>query len=595
MILSALNNYYETLLAEGKVQKLGWSSEKISYILELTQDGKLQNVIPAPDEDFKQIVPMPVKRSSGIASNFLCDNSSYLLGIDNKDKPSRSIQCFEAARLLHHDVLAGVDALAARALLAFFDLWDPKIANLDPVVENAGEELLKGGKLIFSVQTDEGPLFPSEDPEIIAAWERHRVQNNSDDEMICLVTGKRGPIARLHPSIKGLWGAQASGATLVGFNAESFESYGHNGEQGRNAPVSTSVAQAYVAALNYLLAEPNHHARIGDTTLTFWSEHHDTENSEAFNLLMFKAQPQKDKMDPMAVDAMIGSILENVAVGKPVRTNVDLKARFFILGISPNASRIAVRFFLQDTFGNMLKNIAKHYEQLQIAHAPGLVEHLTPYWLLQAVENENASKSAVSSTLFGPLLRAILTGSRYPDALYQKALLRVHATQKVTYERAAIIKAYLLRNRNRSRKEITVELNEELTEQAYLLGRLFALFENIQKRANGTATITSHYFNAANTNPASVFPTLYRLSLAHLTKLERDAPGLAHYFANQRSELLTKARINDGMQKLVRFPAHLNIEQQGSFILGYEMQRRSPWKKDEQVEMQDDKNGKEQE
>lgn len=587
MILSALNSYYETLLAEGKVEQPGWTTRKVTFVLELAQDGSLRNIVPAPDGGLQKVVPEQVKRASGIVSNFLCDNSTYFLGIDAKGKPTRSARCFEAARELHHEMLDEADSPVARSVLAFFDRWNPEAAGSHEAVARAGEDLLKGGNLIFSVLTDAGMLFPTEDREIIAAWDRHGEDADNSDDMVCLVTGKRAPVARLHPSIKGLRGAQASGATLVGFNAPSFESYGHDGEQGRNAPVSVGATQAYAAALNYLLSDPLHHAQIGDTTVVFWSEHHDEGNAEAFDLFTFRSKPQRDKMDPKAVDATIGSMLENYAKGKPIGSDVDLSARFYILGLAPNSARVAVRFFLQDEFGSMLDNIAKHYRQLQIVHVPGLVDHSTPYWLLRAVENENSSKPVVSSELSASFLQAILSGTRYPESLYQNALLRVHATQEVTYERAAIVKAYLLRNRNRSEEEITVTLNEELTEQAYLLGRLFALFENIQKRANGTVTITSRYFNAANTTPAAVFPTLYKLSLAHLGKIERDAGGLARYFAGLRNELLTKARVGDEPMRQMTFPKRLTVEQQGSFILGYEMQRRNPWKKDEQAAEQE--------
>lgn len=587
MILSALNSYCATLLAEGKIKKLGWPSRKVSYILEITRDGLLQNVIPAPEGGLYKDAPFFVERTSGIEPYFLCDNSAYFFGVDSSGNNSeKAMKSFAASKAFHHDMLDGLSSLTARSVLAFFDTWDPRSAFENEAIVRIGDDLLGAGLLIFSVNNGEDRLFPLDDPDIASIWDNYVPLAYSVGKMACLVTGDRTDVVRVHPSIKGVREAKAQGAKLVGFNCLSFESYGH--EKGSNAPVGVQATLAYTAALNYLLSDSVHHVQVGDTTVVFWSEHHDAGNAEMFDLLTFRTKPQRDKMDPKAVDATIDSVLENYAKGKPIGEGVDLTARFYILGLAPNSARVAVRFFLQDEFGSMLDNIAKHYRQLQIVHAPGLVDHPSPYWLLRAVENENSSKPVISSELSASFLQAILAGTRYPESLYQNALLRVHATQEVTYERAAIVKAYLLRNRNRSEEEITVALNEEMTEQAYLLGRLFALFENIQKRANGAITITSRYFNAANTTPASVFPALYKLSLAHLGKIERDSTGLARYFANQRNELLTKARVADESMRQMVFPKRLTVEQQGSFILGYEMQRRNPWKKDEQAAEQED-------
>lgn len=220
----------------------------------------------------------------------------------------------------------------------------------------------------------------------------------------------------------------------------------------------------------------------------------------------------------------------------------------------------------------MLEHVQEHYARLTITHAPYQPNYPAPYWLLRAVENKNAKKPVVTSVLSAGLMRAILEGARYPEALFQNALLRIRATHEVTYERAAIIKAYLLRNQGFSEREATVTVNEERNETAYALGRAFAVLEQIQERANGSSNIASRYVDSASSTPAVVFPTLLRLAQAHLTKIERDAPGLARYFSQQLSDMLSKERV-------YVFPRRLTLIEQGDFFLGYYQQAKKRYEK----------------
>ena len=277
MIAPALTRYYEDLLAEGKISRPGWVTAKVSYGLVLDEAGRLLQAVPLLTEVEKKNkkvlvpremeVPAPVKRTAGVAANFLCDNSSYLLGADSKGKPERTADCFAAAKELHLKLLAEADSPAARAVKGFFESWDPQAASAHPALSEDWEEILKGGNLIFWFRG--GAV--TEDPAVREAWQRqYESGDGGADEEICLVTGRRGPVARLHPSIKGVAGAQSSGASLVSFNAPSFCSYGH--EQGMNAPTGEYAAQAYTTALNTLLADRNGVCRIGDTTVVFWAE-----------------------------------------------------------------------------------------------------------------------------------------------------------------------------------------------------------------------------------------------------------------------------------------------------------------------------------
>ena len=277
MILQALVRYYEDLLALNKLSAPGWTTEKVSWALEIAQNGQLLAVYNVQTEETRgkktvqvpQLMSVPdrLKRSSGIAANLLCDNSSYILGIDTKGKPARSKQCFDACRARHLEIFKDTPGSAAEALRNFFTNWQPELAAENAVLVPYLDEILNGGNIVFMVESGR---YLQKDPDIQAAWQQHRSQDTHEQPIRCLVTGQQAPLARLHPVIKGVAGAQSSGASIVSFNAESFCSYDH--EQGANAPVGTYAAFAYTQALNYLLADREHVQRIGDATVVCWSE-----------------------------------------------------------------------------------------------------------------------------------------------------------------------------------------------------------------------------------------------------------------------------------------------------------------------------------
>ena len=154
MILQALADYYEYLVAEhpDRVARPGWCSRQVAFMLELSPEGKFVGIIPSDEKrGWTRTVPMQLKRASGIAANLLCDNATYLLGIDAKGKPERARQCFEAAKERHLAFLADVDSPAATAVRGFFETWDPQEAADDAAVVAAGEALLAGGNLVFRV------------------------------------------------------------------------------------------------------------------------------------------------------------------------------------------------------------------------------------------------------------------------------------------------------------------------------------------------------------------------------------------------------------------------------------------------------------
>ena len=460
MIISSLANYYGRLLenpASG-VAKPGWCERQVKFMLELSPDGQLKSVIPCGDgkHGVSKIVPEQEKRSSGIKANFLCDTSSYLLGIDAKGKPERAIQCFEASKQLHEALLSGVDSPMAAAIVNYFNLWNPG-QILDNPIPGFSEEVLEGGNLTFCLEDGTTWKEACNEPSIKRVCDERAQNDEGQSEMVSLVTGRREPIARLHPAIKGVVGAQSMGASLVGFNCEAFESYGHAKEQGRNAPVDVKSTQAYTTALNYLLAHRGHRGRFGDTTVVFWSSSQtaDQGNCSVLSLALGFSIFESKESESEAT-SNLKAALERLQAGKPVDIEgVSFGDEFYLLGLAPNAARLSVRFFLRDSFGEVMRHVADHYRITDVCHAAFDPPIATPYRLLDSLENPNAKDPVISSQLSAPLMRSILQGARYPEALFQNALLRVRATKTVKREHAAIIRAYLIRNARMEEKEIT--------------------------------------------------------------------------------------------------------------------------------------------
>lgn len=564
MILQALTRLFEDLVQQGKIARPGWGPAKISYALCLDENGMLESVVPQLTEvqvgKKTQLRPTPmelpaaVTRSSGILPNFLWDNSSYLLGADEKGKPERSENCFRACAELHHRLLDGVDTPAAKAILAFFDTWNPKEAQNCPVLADAWQEIMKGGNLVFRVNGS----FAQEDQEIRDAWNASYGESQGQRQQ-CLVTGKMDVPEAVHPSIKGVAGAQSSGAAVVSFNAPAFCSYGK--EQSLNAPVGKYAAFAYTSALNYLLADRENVHRIGDTTVVCWAEGAEPQYDFFAGMSLFGDEPPEG-----LTDNDLRSALRNLAQGLPCEElSLDPNRPFYILGLAPNAARLSVRFFYRDSFGTLMKNVNDHYRRMEIV---GSRYTIVPLWaLLRETVNLNMTDKSPSPILAGATARAIFQGTPYPAALMEAVMLRIRAEREITPGRAAILKAYYLKNPNSlcPKEVLTVSLNENSTNVPYTLGRLFAVYERVQKAGNENinTTIKDKYFNSASATPAIIFPILDNLDQKHLRKLN---PKLQSYFDDRIAAL--KNVLGEC------YPIRLSLPEQGSFNLGYYHQKQ---------------------
>lgn len=600
MILQALVKYYEHLADAGKVTRPGWCSAKVAIGLDISSEGELLGVIPLKNEEVRgkktvevpqsKEVPEQVTRSSGVSPNFLCDNSSYILGVDTKGKPKRTKECFEASKERHLQILENVYSDIAEAIKSFYQNWNQDEAEANLIISENFEELCAASNLVFYMDGN----FAQDDSEIRAAWTEFYNQKQRGEKGICLVTGKQTEIARIHGLIKGVPGAQSSGASLIGFNAPAFLSYGK--EQSYNAPVGEEAVYGYTTALNYLINTKDikgypFRSAIGDTMVVYWSESGKEKYQNAFADI---SEPTVDNQE------IIRSVFENLEKGgvidvEGVLSGISPDEKFYILGLSPNAARLSVRFFYEDSFGNILRHLKEHYDRMEVVRpAIDSIEYLGTWRMLQEIVNKKSKDKKPPDNIGGAAFKAILSGNRYPETLYQAVLQRITAEQddpdariyKITRGRAAIIKAYLIRNTRLSEKEeITVGLNENSKNIPYNLGRMFAVLEHIQEESADNkinSTIKDRYFNSACATPASIFPILLKLKNSHMKKVERKNVGIKINFEKMLTDIQSRFSVTD--DQMIAYPRRLSLEEQGMFILGYYHQTQKRYEKKSEEE-----------
>lgn len=607
MILSALTRYYhrlagqtERLTGGAKVPSYGFSEEKIGWVLELDSDGNLLNVIPNLTADKKpqpklMSVPRPEKRTSGIKPNFLWDKTAYVLGVEsNKDKTTAKAQPiafseknFEAFKQYHLELLADTHDEGLIAVSRFLQQWQPEhfAESICPI------EMLDAN-VVFKLADSGGYIHQREAAQHL--WAGLLVTEETE-QGLCLISGEIAPIARLHPAIKGIYGGQSSGGSIISFNKESFTSFGK--EQGSNAPVSEQAAFAYTTALNYLLRNNSHRLTIGDSSTVFWAEADNTAQAEAaeefFAALM---APPDDEQE----NQKIFNVLQEISKGRSlaeIAPQLSENTRFYILGLAPNAARISVRFWFDTTFGNLAKNLAKYWYDLQIEppawkNKPPSIRRVllesTPKYRGSDGRFKKSDTKDIPPQLAGEYMRSILTGGYYPKTMLTRMLSRIRSDGYISGLRIAVLKAVINRN-NLYREELTMGLNERTLDIPYRLGRLFAIIEIAQSSALGelNSGVRDKFYGGASSMPYSTFPLLldnYRTHISALRKgrkakwIKGDPKKLAFWLENKVGEIIY------AFDAEMPFPKHLSLNEQSRFAVGYYQQRFKKYSK------QDDKN-----
>ncbi|KZE48832.1 hypothetical protein AV540_16350 [Brevibacillus parabrevis] len=595
MILQALHSYYHILLGQDgdNMPREGYSAADVSFEVHLDESGKVVDVIPYVNEKGKPVkrtfnVPEQVKRCVNVFPYFLCDKADYLFGaaLSLRETCRKELQSLWRKVLAYADTDADTPEL--EALLRFIK-WDTEelAGQFERLLREDVRTLLASGGLCVLKYAPTG-RFLQDNRLLQKAWERYlKAQadtDHSDATQRCLVSGEIvpvGEIARLHPNIKNVVGAQSSGAALVSFNKDSFISFGR--EQSFNAPTSKKAADAYGYVLNKLLADPRHRVRMNDMTVVFWAESSLDHEQIFLASLMQEDQGDGDgengqPPDPESVRERVKSAMSRVRNGQEFRDtfgDLHFETTFYVLGISPNAARLSIRFFYKGTLGEIGERVWSHYKDLAIV---GLERTPTVRQLLKELAGGH-DWSNIPPNMEGQMLRSILQGLPYSKAVFAQLMNRIRGDSddprkglyKIGSIRAAMIKAYLLRayrsNQDKTMEgELSVAENKDSTNVAYNLGRLFACLEKTQASALGAginATIRDRFWGAASASPANVFPRLLHLAQHHVSKDEKWGGYNNHL-------------IQDVMGSLPdRFPRRLTLEEQGIFAIGYYHKRQS--------------------
>lgn len=604
-ILAALVRAYERKAAKGEWPAFGFSQEKIGFLIALGPDG----VPPGRPYDLRQgtgkkrtappmPVPQPPKRASGIAPNFLWDKTAYTLGITTGEG-RRTAQEHEAFRARHREWLAGTSDAGLLAFLGFLDWWTPeKFATLE------WPEEMKDQNVVFSLESERLDDIRIHDrPAARAAWARVSAEGEKS-QAVCLVTGERAPVARLHPSIKGVWGAQSAGASIVSFNLNAFTSYGH--EQGDNAPVSEAAAFAYTTALNeFLKSDSGHRIQLADASTIFWADSEDPELAEiaeqVFSAMHFPP------VDLEKETKRVGEILAKIKQGRVLSSfDPDLAqgVRFYVLGLAPNASRISIRFWYEDTFGALATHYQEYLNDIRMEPQPLSAKPLSFTRLAvrtapARVEKNGALKFDADRNTFalvGDLFMSVLTGSRFPGAVLSILLVRIRADGVLDRLRIMLIKAVLVRTRRLEHRlpkdehgkwveDYLVRADPDDPNPARRLGRLFALIERAQSAALGeniNATVRDKFLSAAAVAPAQILPKLVQNAIEHHLKRLRNGHSDAEWIFKAENPKEKARKVGSALDyKIGRLwasftdglPAQLSNEEQGLFLVGYFQER----------------------
>ena len=589
-ILQALDRYYDRM--EGAAP-FGWSRAGFGWCVVIDADGSVAAIDDLHDNRGKTprrvefTVPAGPQRTSGIASNFLWDKTAYALG--RTARPGkRTAQEHEAFIALHRDRLAGVEDKGLKALLTFLESWRPERFDADPF----RPEMLDAN-ILFRLKGESGYIHQS--AEAIRLVEHFAAGGDASDTVMCLVTGRRGVLERLHPQIKGVRDAHSAGARLVSFNHDAFESYGQS--QGANAPTSQAAAARYGEALNAMLARDSRNRvaqPIGDATTVFWADASKAETDDpreaAAAAEAWFARPAEGIADAEEA-AKLRLQLDAVAGGRPL-SELDPKiakgTTFYVLGLSPSEARLSVRFWEEGDFDTVARRLALHHHDLKIEPLPRGWRAPSVSLLLARTTALLGKFEHIPPVLAGEVMRAVLTGSAYPRSWLAAILIRLRAGDDPGDGwHAAACRAVLHRDQRARRAdpeipeagETPMALDRTHTNPGYLLGRLFAVYELARVAALGrglNATTRDKYFGGASATPASILPLVISKGQNHLAEARKNSPGWSFLIERELEAIMDQ--IEPGVPHTL--PRTLRLEDQAEFAIGYYHQRSAKLRSD---------------
>ena len=567
MILQALAEFHRRLFEEGRAPNQGYQEKAIPFLLILDKGGNFRGITDTTSPEAKNGIPRKVPREevrSGInawqKANLLWDNPPYVLGYSESD-PEEARRKHRSFIMKIKDYFSRPDIdVGVKAILAFLERGD-----FSEVYESPAWKAIKesGGYITFQLEGDP-ELICQREGVIKTISEREGIPTTP--KVQCLVTGNLDTTVVTHGKTKGVKGAQTSGANIVSFNHPAFCSFGK--EQGLNAPVGKTAEFAYTTAINTMLAKGSRQRiLVGDATTVFWGE-----RKTALEDLFADLFGEPAKENPEQLTRAMRDLYSAPASGAPPLD--EDYTPFFVLGLAPNAARIAVRFWHAGTVGETARQIRRHFDDCAVVHGANQPEYLSLFRLLVSTAAQGKAEN-IAPNLGGDFMKAILAGTPYPLNLLSAAIRRCRAEREVIYPRAALIKGVLAREARyyqKTEKEVGMGLDPSNTNIGYRLGRLFAVLEKAQQEANPgiNATIRDRFYGAASSNPVAAFPHLMKLKNHHLSKLE-----------NRGRAVNLEKIIEEIVGGIEDFPTHLNLYDQGRFAIGYYHQRQDFFKKHE--------------
>lgn len=584
MLIKALCDYYDVLAEKDLVLPDGYSEVPIKYVIVLTPDGKIDSIISCQktvEQSQKngkikeKLVPQTMRFSKrtekpGIKSNTIEHRPLYIFGLNlEKDKlnpEDRTGKAEKSHRAFVEQNLRFLEGLSSPVIDAFRNF----LINWKPEEETENEHILDLGKdyagagFAFSLSGNPDLMLHT-DPQIKEKWEKEYAKAQSqpgEHQAQCAITGEVSDIARIHSKIKGVAGGAATGGVLIGFNNPSENSYGN--DQSYNSNISELAMRKYTEALNYILKQQAHKIVMDDITIAFWAMDGGDEHEMTFQEMLMSQSSRKtaDEVNSMLKSLLSRGMKTRITTNELKELDEDLDGNidFYIVGLKPNSSRISIKFLYRKKFLDMLWNLARFQDELQVSEE---VRVVSLSWIKKECLSPKSNSEKISPALFTKLFEAAIYGTNYPYSLLETMVRRVKTDKFINATRAGVIKAYL--TRNEKKEEWKVSLDRRNNNQAYLCGRLFAVLENIQNQAAGggklNSTIKDKYFASAAAKPASIFPTLIKLSQHHMKKL------------NDGSQIFHTKLVGEIMNMLENeFPKTLPLMEQGKFMIGYYQQ-----------------------
>ena len=589
MILKALYDYYQAMAELGKdeIARFGMDWVTISFVIIINEDGTFKGI---ESTKLEALLPTDKTRTAAVVPYILWDKASYVLGLSDKEG-GRVKQEFDSFRKeiqkIHRET---PENIGFRAIHLFYEKEQYLVAQKNEALQKA-----KGGWIAFRLSTTSDPHQLIGSDEDARQYRISDESNRASVDACCMITGKRESIAKTHKGIK----ISRDNPPLISFQINAgYDSYGK--EQGANAPISERASDAIAKGLNILLEwGRNTNYKIGDTTFVFWSTLQKDDLLSAYKEATFTGLPSdsdfddeeedeassssnesKEKLDPERNVRVLKRALEVVRGYQSSHIDKEHPDRFYILGLTPNKSRLSVKLWMEGTVREIVGNTLQHLEDMNIVRFNGLLDEEAPplrpiYKIMQAIYTATDSTKWPRQVV-QELLESIIKGLPYPPALQMACLERIHhdhtSKYPVTELRAALLKAYINRKHKKNPQitQLTMALDKSNSNPAYLAGRLFALLERIQEKAipGVKANITDRYFRTASATPGIIFGRLLQLSAFHLSKIKKEHGGLGYYFDRQIQEVL---ELLPGGQ--ATFDKFFTPDQQSIFAVGYYHQK----------------------